>query len=167
MTVREYCASLLEKSANAAEGGAVHESIPQPDNVESSTTDHDRIMEDSRSYLHSLFSRAGAVQSSQTAEFKKMFSVPQGTITSNPLIKVAFRKVFFQSLEDASLLKTASSIHREIVFNAFADELEKIALTMPPMAPQAGKSMMQGGMGSQPAMASMGSGMASGSAPRL
>lgn len=151
MNIREYTA-FLEKKANAAEGDATHESIPRPDNVESTTTDHDKIMEDSRSYLHSIFSQAEAVQSNQSAELKKMFSLPSSTntVTSNPLIKVAFRDVFFHTMSDANLLKSASSIHQEVAFNSFFDELEKIALTMPSpaaspaMGAAAGHSAMPG-----------------------
>lgn len=134
MSIRDYYLALIEKTANAAEGDGEHESIPKPDNIQSATTDHDRIMEDSRYYLHSLFSQAGAVQSNQSAELKKMFSMPASTITSNPLIKVAFRDAFFNALNNAPVLKTASSIHREISFNSFIDELEKIGGLSPAKA---------------------------------
>jgi hypothetical protein len=168
MALKHYT-TLLAKMANAAEGDGTHEAISRPDNVESTTTDHNRIMDDSRSYLHSIFSQASEVQSNQSAELKKMFSMPHNTVTSNPLIKVAFREVFFQAMDDANLLKIASSIHQEVAFNAFFDELEKIAMAMPPPMPSSSPMMgmgksMAGGRSAMPAAGN--AGMSAGAAPR-
>lgn len=129
MTLRDYYETLVEKTANAAEGDNLTEAICYPDSVQAATNDHNRIMDDCRSYLHSTFSQAAEVQKNQSAELKKMFEMqPDGrTITSNPLIKTAFRNVFFDAIPDIDKLKTASPIHQEVAFNAFFDELQKIA----------------------------------------
>lgn len=126
MSLRDYYEALVEKTANAAEGDSLVEAVSPPNNVQSTTADHRRIMEDDRNYLRAVFSRAGDVQNTHSAEVKKMFSLPHETITSNPLIKIAYREVFFDAVEDVPFLKTASAVHREVAFNAFIDEIEKI-----------------------------------------
>lgn len=129
MTTRDAYVALLEKRATS-EGDALHEAIPSNDSAESIDQEHNKNREDHRSYLHSIFSNAGAVQSNQSSELKKMFpGMPSGTTTSNPLIKVAFRHIFLSALDTRNLLKTASPVHLEVAFNAFFDELEKIAVT--------------------------------------
>lgn len=127
MSLRDYYEAWVEKTANAAEGDSLAEAESPPNNAQSTTADHHRIMEDDRNYLHSIFSQAGAVQSNQSAEIKKMFSLPHDTVTSHPLIKTAYREIFFEAAEDVPFLKTASAVHREVAFNAFIDEIEKIA----------------------------------------
>lgn len=146
MTTRDAYVALLEKRATS-EGDVLHEAIPSNNSAESIDQEHDKNQEDHRAYLHSIFSNAEAVQSNQSSELKKMFpGMPSGTTTSNPLIKVAFRQIFLDAMDNRNLLKTASPIHIEVAFNAFFDELEKIAMAMPsPMArPAMGKAMTSG-----------------------
>lgn len=127
MTTRDAYVALLEKRATS-EGDVLHEAIPSNDSAESIDQDHNKNREDHRTYLHSIFSNAEAVQSNQSSELKKLFpGMPSGTTTSNPLIKIAFRQVFIGALGNGNFLKAASPIHIEVAFNAFFDELEKIA----------------------------------------
>jgi hypothetical protein len=129
MTTNDSYVALLEKRASA-DGYGPHESVPSEYNngADVSTSEHEANKEDHRAYLHSIFSQAGAVQSNQSAELKKLFpNMPKDTIVSNPLIKVG-RNTFFAALHGYDgTMKVASSIHREIAFKAFCDELEKIA----------------------------------------
>lgn len=138
MTTRDAYVALLEKRA-ASEGDVFNESIPPNDSVDSITQDHNKNREDHRAYLHSIFSNAGSVQSNQSAELNRLFpDAPSNTTTSNPLIKMAFRGMFFGALNNGNLLKAASPIHLEVAYDAFVDELEKIAqvkgLTIAPLS---------------------------------
>ena len=127
MTTRDDYVALLEKRA-ASEGDVLTDSIPPNDSAEATTQDHNKNREDNRAYLHSIFSNAAAVQSNQSAELHRLFpNAPSNTTTSNPLIKMAFRTVFFNALDNGNLLKAASPIHLEVAYDAFVDELEKIA----------------------------------------
>lgn len=126
MTIRDAYLNLIEKRANSGED-ALHEAIPSNNSAESIDQEHNRNREDHRSYLHSVFSNAGAVQNNQSGELRKMFpSMPKDTSSSNPLIKVALRNVFLDSVANRDFSKTASPIHLEVAFNAFVDEIEKI-----------------------------------------
>lgn len=127
MTTRDAYVALLEKRATS-EGDVLHESIPPNDSYDAANQEHRKNQEDHRTYLHSVFSNAEAVQTNQSAEVKKLFNnIPSGASTSNPLLKVA-RAPFFAALEaHGNFVKSASPIHREVVFSAFCDELEKIA----------------------------------------
>lgn len=131
MTTRDSYIALLEKRA-ASNGDALSHSAPPTDSVEASTKDHNANKADHNAYLHSIFSQAGAVQSNQSTELKKLFpNMPNGTIVSNPLIKVG-RDTFFAALNHhGNSMKIASPIHIEIAFNAFCDELDKIAMVAP------------------------------------
>lgn len=127
MTTRDAYVALLEKRATT-EGDVLHEAIPSNNSAESIDQDHDRNRLDHRAYLHSIFSNAEAVQNNQSSELRKLFpGMPSGTTTSNPLIKVAYRSTFFAVLGNGNFLKTASPVHIEVAFNAFFDELTKIA----------------------------------------
>lgn len=127
MNARDVYVDLLNKYASD-EGDVLHETIPSNDSAESIDQEHNKNREDHRAYLRSVFSNAEAVQSNQSSELKKMFpGMPSGTTTSNPLIKVAFRQNFLSAIDDRDFLKTASPVHIEVAFNAFFDELEKIA----------------------------------------
>lgn len=126
MTTRDAYVALLEKRASS-EGDVLHEAISSNNSVESIDQEHSKNREDHRAYLHSVFSNAGAVQSNQSSELKKMFpGMPSGATSSNPLIKIAFRPVFFNALDNGNFLKTASPIHIEVAYDAFIDELRKI-----------------------------------------
>lgn len=126
MTILDSYLDLIEKRANSGED-ALHESIQSNNSAESIDQEHSRNREDHRSYLHSVFSNAGAVQTNQSSELKKLFpGMPKDTSTSNPLIKVALRNVFLDSMNDRDFSKTASPVHLEVAFNAFIDEIEKI-----------------------------------------
>jgi isopentenyldiphosphate isomerase len=127
MTTRDAYVALLEKRATS-EGDALHESVPAVDSAQVATQEHNKNQEDHRAYLHTIFSNAGDVQTNQSAEVKKLFNnIPKDAVTSNPLIKVA-RAPFFSILQThGNFLKTASPIHAEVAFNAFADELHKIS----------------------------------------
>lgn len=131
MTVRDAYMAFLEKKA-ASEGDTLHEAIPPNDSEQTASQEHARNQEDHRAYLHSIFSNADAVQNNQSADIRKLFdNIPKDITSSNPLLKVAFREVFFGALPNGNFLKTASPVHIEVAFNAFFDELEKIAMSMP------------------------------------
>jgi hypothetical protein len=129
MMTRDAYVALLEKRA-ASDGDVLHESIPPNDSYDVANQEHRKNQEDHRTYLHSVFSNAEAVQTNQSAEVRKLFNnLPSGTSTSNPLLKMA-RAPFFAAVEaHSNFVKTASPVHREVTFNSFCDELEKIAAT--------------------------------------
>lgn len=126
MTIRDAYLNIIEKRANSEEN-VLHESVPENNSAQSIDYEHNRNREDHRSYLHSVFSNAESVQNNQSTELKKLFpNMPRNTSTSNPLIKVALRNVFLESVSNQDFSKTASPIHLEVAFNAFVDEIEKI-----------------------------------------
>lgn len=122
MLTRDSYVALLEKrAADAAESA-----IEPTDSAQLTTQQYNQNMADSREYLHSAFSNAGAVESNQSASVKKLFeNIPSGAIVGTPLLKVA-RAIFDEALERGAI-KTASPIYAELSYRAFVNELEKIA----------------------------------------
>lgn len=122
MLTRDSYVALLEKrAADAAESA-----IEPVDSAELMTQQRNQILSDDRQYLHNTFSRAGEVESGQSATVKKLFtSVPSGAITGTTLLKVA--RAMFKEALDTGHIKMASPIHAELAFSSFVNELEKIA----------------------------------------
>lgn len=143
MLTRDSYVALLEKRAEMYDVYKDPESashaptaVPENDSAASATQEHNKIKEDSRDYLHTLFPNAGAVQENQSAHMKKLFTdLGKDTVIGNPLIKVA-RAVFFNAVQQGDFLKTASPIHVEMAYRSFCDELEKIAAIKPQTASQ-------------------------------
>lgn len=135
MLTRDPYVALLQKRA------AEESSIPSNDSAEATYQEYSKNMEDNRQYLHGLFDQAGSVQSHQTSEIKKLFPSAEGQkISGHPLLKVATdRTVFFVAVEQGQLLKTAAPIHLEVAYQAFMDEIEKIAALKTQNAAQVAK----------------------------
>lgn len=128
MTTLDNYVALLEKRATS-EAEVLHDSVPPNDSAEATTQEYNKNMADNRQYLHGVFGRAGAVESQQSAMVGKLFSnVPKGAISGHPLMKVASREPFFEVVQrNGNFMKTASPFHLEVAYNAFCDELTKIA----------------------------------------
>lgn len=123
MLTRDSYVALLQKRAAEAES-----SIPDVNSNDDALEDFKKIQTDSREFLHGLFNHASAVESQQSAEAKKIWSGTDGTkVSGNPLMKVAMRQYFQSVLLENGLMKTASPFQKELAFNSFFDELEKIA----------------------------------------
>lgn len=125
MLTRDPYVAILEKRA------AAESSIPPNDSAEATNAEFNQNQEDNKQYLNATFGQAGAVASNMAAT-KKLFS-REGvdTVVGHPLLKMASRELFFNSLQQRGLLKTASAIHLEVAYNSFCDELEKIAAIKP------------------------------------
>lgn len=122
MITRDAFVAALEKRAFEAP-----ESIPANDSAQATVEQISKNRDDNRDYVHGIFSNAGAVQTQQTEEAKKLFPSTEGTkFSGNLLMKVA-RNTFFSVMGQGNFLKTASPMHIELAYTAFTDELEKIA----------------------------------------
>lgn len=85
-------------------------------------SDYKKNLSDNREYLGGIFTRASAVEDTQSSEIKKLFPSTDGDRESgNPLMKVA-RAAFHRSTQNVGL----SPIYSELAFQSFCDELEKI-----------------------------------------
>lgn len=122
MLTRDNYIALLEKRAMD------ESSVPNSDSAETTVSEYDQNRADQSKILHDLFTHAGAVQSDMSATSKRVFAGAEGTkISGHPLLKMASRNAFKAAVESRSMLKNASAVQLEVVYNAFKDELEKIA----------------------------------------
>lgn len=122
MLTRDNYIALLEKRAMD------ESSVPENDSAKTTVSEYDQNRADQSQILHSLFNQAGSVQSEMTATGKKVFANAEGTkISGHPLLKMASRNAFLAAVQNRNMFKTASAVQLEVAYNAFKDELEKIA----------------------------------------
>jgi hypothetical protein len=93
------------------------------DSAEVAVSDLNRNMSDNRATLTGLFDNADAVASNQSAHVNKLFPDVHGTREYNhPLLKAA-KAQFMESVSD----KDMAPLYKELAFQSFCDEIEKIA----------------------------------------
>jgi len=115
MITRDSYIAKLEKRAM--------ETDLEVDPVKNVESQYHKNMEDNRSTLTTLFSRAGDVQTNQSAEARKLFPGAEGQKESgNPLMKVA-RAQFMEAVSNKDL----SPIYKELAFQSVCDEMQKLA----------------------------------------
>jgi hypothetical protein len=127
MNVQDWYIKVLEKKA-AEEGVMLDYST---DNEAVANAEVKDNQGDQRSELTSLFSKAKGVEAADSKLIRKDFpkaKKTEGTMTSNPLMKVAMQQAYFGGLRETELLKMASLDFIKVAFQSFHDELEKIAV---------------------------------------
>lgn len=123
--LRHYQA-LLEKTAGASSPSpSGHD---QPNIAQAEFESNNR---DNRDTLKSLFDRAQMVEKDQTKDIKHLFDRKDATdvIPGNPLMKVA-SAVIAQVPEQNSHLRSSSPAFKQVMQQAFNDEVEKIAASL-------------------------------------
>lgn len=128
IAVQDFYKSILEKRA-AEEGLSPIMPEYDKDSRPIAIDEEKANKKDQRKELENLLSAGKKEEGPDTKEMKK--ALPKATDaheveTSNPFIKIAMNKAFFEGLRSVTILKTASADYMKMVYTSFNDELEKI-----------------------------------------
>ena len=85
---------------------------------------------DQRAQLGDLLTAAPAAQKAETKNIGKLLPIAkktEGTVSSNPMLKVAMHRGFFNALRETGLMKTADPDYIRTAYRAFEDEVAQLS----------------------------------------
>jgi hypothetical protein len=87
---------------------------------------------DQEKQLSSLFANTDRASTADTKALDKALDATgkDSTSTSNPLVKMAMNKAFFEGIRELEFLKVAAGDYLHLVYRSFNDEMNKIANPM-------------------------------------
>ncbi len=101
------------------------------DSAEAANKELDSGKSEQEKFLSSLFEHTTSAQKNDTKVLDKALDATDKstTTTSNPLVKIAMNRAFFDGVRAIEFMKIASGDYLHAVYRSFNDEVEKIAAT--------------------------------------
>ena len=142
--VQDFYKSILEKRATDVASSITPDY--SKDNREIALREIEHNKADQRKDLGRYLEAAKKEDKADTSAMNKALDAADksSTDTSNPFVKIAMNKAFFQGLRQVNFIKSASADYMKFIYSAFQDEMSKIAA---PLFSMNGPGKMLAGLG--------------------